>query len=404
MNAPPIVATAASPATTRAAEFEPVEVVADELSADSISAAPRRAFVWRLLGWLDSAWEWLFGAVALVVGLSIVATIPVVQLLSLGYLLEASGRVARTGRVRNGFVGVRKAARVGSIALGAWLLLWPVRLAHSFWVSARLIDPASPAARGWGIALAVMSIYVAWHVLAACARGGRLRHFLWPRPLRLLRRAFRAGALAEVRDGLWNYIAGLRLGYYFWLGLRGFAGGLAWLALPVALLAAGRNYPLLGFIGGALLMFVVTLLPFLQTEMAAQDRLRAMFAPREIRATFRRAPLAFLLALAITLASAVPLYLLKIELVPREAAWLPSLLFVTFIFPARLLCGWAVSRAGRRDRPRHWFWRLAARGAIVPLAAAYVLIIYFTQYLSWHGVASLYEQHAFLLPVPFLGG
>jgi hypothetical protein len=30
------------------------------------------------------------------------------------------------------------------------------------------------------------------------------------------------------------------------------------------------------------------------------------------------------------------------------------------------------------------------------------VIVYFTQFTSWHGVASLYEQHAFLLPVPFL--
>jgi hypothetical protein len=32
----------------------------------------------------------------------------------------------------------------------------------------------------------------------------------------------------------------------------------------------------------------------------------------------------------------------------------------------------------------------------------YVLIVYFSQYAAWEGVWSLYEQHAFLLPVPFL--
>ena len=36
-------------------------------------------------------------------------------------------------------------------------------------------------------------------------------------------------------------------------------------------------------------------------------------------------------------------------------------------------------------------------------AAFYVFIVYFTQYTSWHGVWSLYEQHSFLVPVPFLG-
>jgi hypothetical protein len=77
------------------------------------------------------------------------------------------------------------------------------------------------------------------------------------------------------------------------------------------------------------------------------------------------------------------------------------LLFVASSFPARLLCGWAVGRAGRRATPRHGFFRSAARAAMVPVALVYVLTTYFTQYLSWYGLASLYEQHAFLLPVPF---
>ena len=105
-----------------------------------------------------------------------------------------------------------------------------------------------------------------------------------------------------------------------------------------------------------------------------------------------------------TLALALPLYLLKIELIPREAAWLPSLLFVMSIYPARLLCGWAMARSGRRETPRHGLFRFSGRLAMLPLAGIYVVIVYFTQYLSWYGKLSLYEQHAFLLPVPFLGG
>ena len=44
-----------------------------------------------------------------------------------------------------------------------------------------------------------------------------------------------------------------------------------------------------------------------------------------------------------------------------------------------------------------------ARTAAVPVVGMYVLIVYFTQYISWYDSWSLYEQHAFLLPVPFLG-
>ena len=39
----------------------------------------------------------------------------------------------------------------------------------------------------------------------------------------------------------------------------------------------------------------------------------------------------------------------------------------------------------------------------LPIAGLYVFIVFFTRYTSWYGVWSLFEQHAFLVPVPFLG-
>ena len=39
---------------------------------------------------------------------------------------------------------------------------------------------------------------------------------------------------------------------------------------------------------------------------------------------------------------------------------------------------------------------------MLPVVGFYVLIVFFTQYTAWYGKWSLYEQHAFLLPVPFL--
>ena len=186
-------------------------------------------------------------------------------------------------------------------------------------------------------------------------------------------------------------------------------------------------------------------------------------------------------------------------MIPREAAWLPSLVFVIFLAPARLLTGWAYARSGRGELPRgcslrlmsavegvsdiptdgknliivasvnpalhfrifdgrgkvavdtddqslpeqtrrieglrkqlegfgsehelsrrekrriintissivghtltrHWIFRLLGRMAIVVTAVFYVLVVFFAQYTSWGGAISLYEQHAFLLPVPF---
>jgi hypothetical protein len=387
------------------ADLRPPEMVAVRLippgEGQTTKRGPRLGTIRRTLDGAQSVIEWLFGGAALIVGLSLLATYPLAQLLSLGYLLEASGRVARTGRLQDGFIGFRKAARLGSIVLGVWVVMLPLQFASTMAAAARLIEPGCPADRGWSMALVVLSVLAVMHVIGACWRGGRVRHFLWPRPIVTIRRLARATAWGEARDATWAFLIGLRLPYYFWLGLRGFMGGLAWLLVPITLLAAGQKMPAAGFLGGLLLMWVLLYLPFVQTRFAAENRFRAIFEVRGARRLFRRAPLMFWLSLVCTLSFALPLYLLKIEMVPREAAWLPSLLFVTFIYPARLLTGWSCGLAARRTRNRHWLTRQLARLAMVPVVALYVFIVFFTQYTSWHGVASLYEQHAFLVPVPF---
>jgi hypothetical protein len=403
----------------------PVLDVADEPSTAILDALPvepppqppqrspgllKRAF--RLLGRVvhavESVLEWLFGVLTLMVGLAVLAAIPLLQFLSLGYLLEAGGRVARTGRLRDGFIGIRLAARLGSVIAGSWVLLLPVRLVAGLARSAQIIAPGSRAAAGWRIALSVLIGMTALHVGAACLRGGRLRYFLWPfNIIWLLRRLIHGGYYVQARDAVWDTLLALRLPYYFWLGVRGFVGALIWLAIPITLLAQGQRpvpiAPLLGFIGGGLLALVLLYLPFLQMRLAANNDFREVFRIRAVRADFKRAPWAFALAFVLTLLFALPLYLLKIEIVPREAAWLPSLVFVAFIFPARLVTGWALARANRRETPRHWFFRWTGRLPLLPAAGFYVLIVFFTQYTSWNGVLSLYEQHAFLVPVPFFG-
>jgi hypothetical protein len=371
---------------------------------------PRRAFrlVRGVIRGIGSVLEWLFGAAVLMVGLAVLAALPLLQFLSLGYLLEAGARVARSGKLRNGFIGVRLAARLGGVVVGSWLLLLPVRFVAGLAHSAQVIDPGGQLAHNWRIGLLVLIGLTALHVAAACARGGKLRYFIWPFNIFwLFRRLLRGGYYAEARDAVWDVAVTLRLPFYFWLGFRGFVAALAWLALPVTLLALGRApapvAPLIGFLGAFMLAMVLLFLPFLQMRMAEANRLKAAFALRSVRAEYRRAPWAFALAFVVTLLTAVPLYLLKIEIVPREAAWLPSLVFIAFIFPARLLTGWAISRARRREEQRHWFFRWTGRLPFLPAAGFYVLILYFTQFTSWNGVFSLYEQHAFLLPVPFFG-
>ncbi|MBV9126439.1 MAG: hypothetical protein JO112_24080 [Planctomycetes bacterium] len=392
------------------AEVLPVEEVpvlqpADEVTSveDNRGLTPpaRRLGVWRRI---TSGCEWVFGAISLMVGLAVLAPLPLLQFFTFGYLLEAGGRVARTGRLREGFPGVRMAARLGGIVLGAWLVMLPLQAVSSLWVSAQIIDPYGLAARRWKAVLMFLTIAAAFHIMAACSRGGRLRYFFWPFNLFwLIRRWWRGGYYTEARDAVWNLFVSLRLPYYFWLGLRGFVGSFLWLAVPVTLFALGRQAPLLGFVGALLLAWVVLYMPFLQIHFAVANRFRELFNLRAVRAAFARAPWAFGFALLITLLFALPLYLLKIEMIPREAAWLPSLIFMAFIFPARLLTGWAFGRARRRPLPRHWFFRWTSRLGMVPVALVYVLLVFFTQYTVWGGIWSLYEQHAFLLPVPFFG-
>jgi hypothetical protein len=40
---------------------------------------------------------------------------------------------------------------------------------------------------------------------------------------------------------------------------------------------------------------------------------------------------------------------------------------------------------------------------IVPATLFYVLFVFLSQYFGWDGILGMYEQHAFLLPVPFFG-
>jgi hypothetical protein len=141
----------------------------------------------------------------------------------------------------------------------------------------------------------------------------------------------------------------------------------------------------------------------MQAHFAAENRFVAMFEIGTVRRMFQRAPIAFWFALLITLGFSLPLYLLKIEYVPRETVWLPSVVFVVFILPARMITGWALARSEKREEPRYFLFRWGARFGALPLVVFYAFIAYFTQYLSWYGSFSLFEQHAFLTPVPFLG-
>ena len=364
--------------------------------------------LYALLAWFLGVVEWFCGLVLLIIGLAVLASLPVLNFLSLGYLLEASARVARTGRLMAGFPGVRRAAHLGTAIAMCYLFLVPVRLVSGLAHAAHVIEPEGATARGWRLALLVLIVLTALHLLATLARGGKLRYFFWPfNILWLLRRMWQGGYYAEARDATWHYVQQLRLAYLFGLGVRGFTAALLWLGVPVSLIVAGHvplpGAALLGWLGAGLLGLVLIYLPFAQLRLAETGRFRAAFEVSKIREAYRRAPWAFTLALYSTLLLAVPLYLVKIEPVPCEVTWLLSLVLIVFLYPARLLTGWAVACAHARKRWAHGFFRWSGRLAMIPVVLFYLFILYFAQYVSWNGIWSLYEQHAFTLPVPILG-
>jgi len=415
---------------------------------------------WRPRSWPFRLWrvaaaicEWLFGFASLIACLAALAAVPALNLLSLGYLLEASGRVARSGRIRDGFIDIPKFARLGSLAAGTWLCLLVPRLVASLASDAWLIAPGSNTAQAWRIGLVAVTLLTVGHILLAWASGGRLRHFFWPllapfqlggrliwgwvvRPvvqpalarlwpaladdlfdLRPLADWFppaivaaairRGGVYFQARDAVYDFLVSLRLPSYFWLGLRGFLGGLVWLFVPSLMLMAGTSGRgpltiLVGYAGAILLGWVLLHLSFLQTRLAAENRFAALFDWRETARQAGRAPIAYWFALAVTLLLAIPLFLLKIEPPPRELWWTLTIFFIVFMYPARLVTGWAVARASRRQQPRWFLVRWLGRAAALPVIAFYIFILFFTQYTSYLGPASLLEQHAFLVPVPFL--
>ena len=443
----------------------PIQIFAAESIIEQVDLVEEHSLPVRFWFGVCSVMEWLFGVVCMWTVLAVLASIPIVQFFSLGYLLEASGRVSRSGRLREGFIGIRPAARAGSLVLGTWIVLLPAQFASNMWTSAKLIDPTSGIVTAWQIGLFSITGMMVAHALLAWSCGGKLRYFFWPvlaplffmtwsirrivasdtmRPLivlvvgrvspRLLHDITTVPALTDwfppaiflaaikrghqfetARATIWEAVVGLRLQYYFCLGFGGLAVAFAWLFVPIALMIATTKLELdnadaaqglgvlAGLTGSFLLGIVLLYLPFLQAHFAAERRFRAFLEIGRVRQLFRNAPIALTFSLLITLAFALPLYLLKIENVPSELLWALSLVFVAFGFPARLVMGWAMGRAGRRKDPRHFLSRWISSFVALPIIGFYVFFVYFSQYYVWNGAWSLFEQHAFLPPVPFLG-
>ena len=374
----------------------------EEVSAGWI----RRSF--RMLSWTVTS---LFNFASLVFLLALLTAIPLLQLIAFGYLLDVAGRLALGAKLSESLPNLSRAGMVGLAVVSVFVASLPTQLLVHWESVAHLINPQSSQAslmRTFALGTCFVAIiYLLW----AWIRGGRLRNYLWPEPKRFLREAWRPSTWTDAPDRLWEFTSKFEMPRLFWLGARGVLGTLIWLIPAMLLIIANRqgNSGVAGLVGitSILTLGVILLyLPMLQVHFAAENRLKALFEVRTIRRDFRRAPWAWFWAMFVGLVlMPIPLYLLKIEATPREVVWLPCLVFVAFILPARLAEGLALRRARRRPEPEgrwaalsRWAVRLLMPGVI----GIYMVFLQISQYTSWDGLQTWIQQHAILIPIPFL--
>lgn len=399
--------------------------------ADQTAAEPssRRRVGWvrQSTRWVGGVTWWFFCLASLIGLLAFVTAIPILQILSLGYLFLVAGRLAAGGRLREALPGWQMSGQIGLVIVMIWLASLPTRLLTHWQAAATIVAPGSVAAERLRAAAFLTAAILTIHLWWAWARGGRLRHYLWPEPRRFVWEAWRYTTWRDLSERLYDSIGRLQLPTLFWLGLRGAVGTLIWLTPAFGVIALTREGQSAGagILGGVCvvtLAWVLMLLPMLQAHFAAEGRLAALFDWKTVRRDFQNAPWSWAAAMAVGLVLLpTPLYLLKIEATPQEVTWLPCLVFVAFMVPARIAEGLALRRC-RRFRPgldaddqtesrwkrwqRRWH-RLSVwlvRLVVMPgIVGTYLAVLMVSQATSWDGLETWVRQHALLVPVPFVG-
>lgn len=372
---------------------------ATRLANDEISGMGQSSPIspWQRIGGSLTA---ILGFPFVLLGLGALAATPILHLAAMGYLLDASGRVARSGRLADGFIGARQGLTWGVVAIFTWLFLLPLRILGNIRATSVVIDPSQETYLVWTAGLAALAMLVVAHLAMALAKGGAWWRFLIPelRPSEWRRLFFSRDAYAARRDQTWNALESLKLPELIGLGLMGTAQALLWMALPMCLLAMGPQIRPINLVGLALGSVCAVAAPIAQTRLAFTDDWRSMFDARSCWRDFTRAPWPFALSVVVALAAPVPVYLLKFVPLTDDVAWLTGAIVVTTLLPGRLLLGWACARANRPTaRAATGIHLVAATTVLVAGGAAYVITVFLSRYAAWNGYISLFEQHALLV-------
>lgn len=362
----------------------------------------------RSLWWLVQV---LLGVGFLLPLLSLFASLPGISLLSLGFMLDAEAQVGRSGRFRYAVPLLAVSTRVGTIGFMVLLFLGPIMGISANAEAQNVIHQLSGRAPGGlNVLLLVVQFVVFLHLVMAIANGGAISCFL--RPIRNTRRFFRrfwSGEFASAAN-FWatRFQEMFRPWHHLKLALYGVGGALIWLAIPTALLGTASTRPhadpgpavALSLLGGALLVPVAAWLPLLQCHQAVTERFSAIFELKVAREIICRAPIRWAVATILIYGLAIPLYLSKVVLPPADAFWLFTPLFIVVIYPTRILMGWVYGTGMRMDSRSPRIIRWPTKVFMIPLLGVYALILFAVPMTSELGRQAMFENHAFLLPVP----
>lgn len=405
----------------------------------------------RTLWWLVQI---LLGVGFLLPLLAGLAAIPGLSLISLGMMLDAEARVGRSGRIRDGFPLLAVSTRVGTIGAMLALFLLPIFLLSNVAESQRIVGQMSGLTQNsFGIGKTALQITAFIVLLLAIANGGSFGRFFWPLRKRPTRRqgcvlaaiGFLAFLLAAAQPGFLiiyllllvigatvrnarDLYAGLRSGTYVsavndwtakltglfqpWhhvkMAVKGALGALCWLVIPTALLGIASSSPhqnpgpaaVGSFVGGILMVPVAAWLPLLQCHQASTGRFKAIFEVRAVREIICRVPLRWAVATILMYGLAIPLYLSKVVLTPQDAHWLFTPLFILVIYPTRILMGWVYGTGMQSEARATKLIRWPTKLFMIPALGFYSLILFFLPLISEAGPRAMFENHAFLLPVP----
>jgi len=348
---------------------------------------------------------------SLLVLLAVVSAIPVIQFASLGYLLTAAANLAQGRPWASSFAGLRLAGKLGMFFLLAAIAWLPVWLVTDLSYSAQLLQPGTGVAARWRLGAFAISCVWVTHAAWAAMRGGRWWHMLWPAPMRFIKEIWRPATWRRASDSLYDLVAAFHFPQLWWLGARAAVGALLWVAVPVSMMIIGQRSDdfeaagLVLFFGVVAMTIIMLYLPFLQIQMAVDNRFSGIVRVHTIRRRFLYAPWAHAISLFLLCLLCIPLYLLRIEATPAELLWVPSLVFVLFMLPAKIMLGAAMGYADKRRYKnqlsiRHWTLRWPARGLAFASVLVYVGVLNVAQLVATQGALVMYFQHAFLVPAP----